>query len=955
MTINDAKKCLLLLIAIGCGLGTATKPTAVYCQQPASDSVTRLAELDVPLNVQEWAGVDRIDEIVSTGVPMPNGLMNEPDGIAVYSSNGKKIPAQFRVLERWREKGRFTGSVKWLLVTFLTDIRAGEKLTYRLKAGTNPPPDSPVAIAIEDDIVSIGNLTINRESLSPFSIALTTPDGKRINANELPLEWSVWERGPVRSCLMAESPTVAGKFGLMLFVYAYSGQDRYDMTVVLKNTANEPAGPLYFKNFFVAWQPKSLVGATKFTLGGEWGKSIGGVVDEKAILYQDSDGTDSWKTLSKRLQDWRTGEYNASTPWLHRYVLGYAKRATQTNDGKQESLAKLGAPDFRGFKSFNGKQRIAEGNNAQGSVSLSNKRSSGMLLVRNFLAQYPQAVEVTPGRMIAHLWPGHWKGHNGIHWLDDLQRKAHDLSFRLVKGELSASTVEAAGRAFDRPLVIHCGTDWYRQTGVHGYISPRHSETEFELNPRLISNGSNWLTHGGNILDRIRRRYHDTPIGPFIREGQPASAKQIYDAMRHSTGVTPMWPDDYQYPRDEKMLKIGYCQPARKPGDYRNDSEHHGYMPWNNQHWMCDEIPDSWRLFGDPLAYDSLKDMSTYIRFYFDRRNIGKQTIGESRLDAMPMEVIADAYRILGDEALLESLRAFVHNTCWRQVNKQRGYYAPNKKTNPELGGVDKPFMLSTLMDGLREYWKLTEDEVAEDLMLGITDFCIEEGFLNDRLGFRYTIPSTLETSRKTLREDREKAETAPLGEYRAWQMFRPLAWAYLNTGDNDYRETFFKLSKAAKDATAWRHKGSPFPDKPDWGYICDQLRDMKSESEADRRLRPTTVADLRAESLGGGRVRLSWTTPANSARLKIKHAPTSLTNRVKLPEQSETHTNWWAAENIEGEPLPKPGQVQSMIVSGLPAGQRVFALRTFGEPSKSGVSWRSEISNQAVVTIQDE
>ena len=75
-------------------------------------------QLDVPLTTDEPAGVGRQGEPCSTGVPFPPGLLQEPEGIVVVDPGGKAVPAQFRVLERWREKafGKDDLSIKWLLI-----------------------------------------------------------------------------------------------------------------------------------------------------------------------------------------------------------------------------------------------------------------------------------------------------------------------------------------------------------------------------------------------------------------------------------------------------------------------------------------------------------------------------------------------------------------------------------------------------------------------------------------------------------------------------------------------------------------------------------------------------------------------------------------------------------------------------------------------------------------------
>lgn len=46
--------------------------------------------------------MDRRQDNCSTGVPLPCGLFREPQGIAVFHPSGQAVPAQFRVLERWR-------------------------------------------------------------------------------------------------------------------------------------------------------------------------------------------------------------------------------------------------------------------------------------------------------------------------------------------------------------------------------------------------------------------------------------------------------------------------------------------------------------------------------------------------------------------------------------------------------------------------------------------------------------------------------------------------------------------------------------------------------------------------------------------------------------------------------------------------------------------------------------
>ncbi len=908
----------------------------LYLLALASASGGEAFKHQIPLNINEMVGVSRKGDIVSTGVPMPCGALKGVEGIAVHSPAGTPVPAQFRVLERWREKvgGRADKSVKWLLVTFLADVPAGAKATYTLKAGKNPAPKSPVKIEASGGGYRMGGLEFRKDLSAPFVPRLLDPEGKNVRVNDL--TWSIWEDGPVRSCLKVESSSAKDRYGLIMWIYAYAGDganvaDRWDVTVVLKNTPHKLIGPLYFKEFSLSWSPKALEGARSFHLGGALGKVQDGTLQgDGAYLYQSGDGTDGWATLSRHLLNKRTGKYKKVGDWTHAYVLPY------------KGVKKGGKPEFRGYKVFNGGKELAADNWAQGWAGLGGKGKGGLVLVRDFLHQYPKSVEVAEGKLVAGLWPRHWKAHGGAHWLDDCQRKAHDLSFRLVNGKVDAAGGEAASRAFDHPLLIHCGIEWYRKTEVLGYISKRFKEEEVQPVKELIGTGYNWVTYGGDITDRIRRRYHEKPMGYFIRGGSPLDARTVFKAMRHSSGMTPLWPDDYEYPRDVDLLGPGYCSPPRpggKTGKYRSGTAHHGYMAWNPQHFMCTEIYDGWRLFGDPLAYDAIGDLSVYLRGFLSKRVSKKKRAVSSRIDALPVTTLSHCYRILGDEAILEDMRKFMREVVWPTANKQRGYYVPSKLHKPS---VDKPFMLATLMEGIRQYWYLSGDEVAFDLMLGITDFCIAEGFVNEKLGFRYTIPKDLKASRDSLARNREGKDLK--GLYGSWQMFRPLAWGYLHTGDREYLETFNTLCRMTKARTKWRRAGSPYPEKADWGYICDRLRDMKQKSDGKP---PVAIGDLEVEALGGGKVKLSWKTPPEAVTIRIKHADHPMVRRTNFAKGETGKSNWWGATNVGNEPAPKAGK-QEVIVEGVTPGRRVFAIRTL-----DAVWNRSDLSNQVAIEVK--
>jgi hypothetical protein len=273
--------------------------------------------LDVPLVVFDTAGVDRRQEVCSSGIWVPCGALKRPEEIAVFDSAGEAVPAQFRVLERWREKaaGKDDLSVRWLLVTFLADVPAGGKAEYRLKAGKNPAPATPVRIEEKGDAWQMGGLSLKKDFTAPFKLVLTDPNGNEKSTEGPQIGWSVWESGPVRACLRAESPTDHDHLGFIAWIYAYAGQQRWDMTLVLKNTPNDMKGPFYFKDFSVVWAPPEIKDAGDYLLGGDWGKPVAGTLEGGTPVYlmQASCGTDKWNkpdSNSNLVMDWTKARWS---------------------------------------------------------------------------------------------------------------------------------------------------------------------------------------------------------------------------------------------------------------------------------------------------------------------------------------------------------------------------------------------------------------------------------------------------------------------------------------------------------------------------------------------------------------------------------------------------------------------------------------------------------------------
>ncbi|HOX04849.1 MAG TPA: DUF6288 domain-containing protein [Planctomycetota bacterium] len=146
------------------------------------------AKLWVKLDVAERAGVERFAEPVTGGVPLPEGLLEDPAKLALLGPDGKPVPAQFTVANRW-----YPGkSAKWVLVDFQASLAAGGKGAYWLTdAAANPAPPAPVAVELKDGVATVTTgalkLVVKRSGFNLFDEAWVdeTGAGKYDEANRI--------------------------------------------------------------------------------------------------------------------------------------------------------------------------------------------------------------------------------------------------------------------------------------------------------------------------------------------------------------------------------------------------------------------------------------------------------------------------------------------------------------------------------------------------------------------------------------------------------------------------------------------------------------------------------------------------------------------------------------------------------------------------------------------------
>jgi hypothetical protein len=112
------------------------------------------------LTVRETAGVARTNEVVRSGVPMPRSLnLKSTAGLAVVTSAGQAVPADFRITARWNAPlSDTTAPIQWLMVSFPASVGARSSASYRIVTnGTvaNPAPARPLTLTQNGNLITV--------------------------------------------------------------------------------------------------------------------------------------------------------------------------------------------------------------------------------------------------------------------------------------------------------------------------------------------------------------------------------------------------------------------------------------------------------------------------------------------------------------------------------------------------------------------------------------------------------------------------------------------------------------------------------------------------------------------------------------------------------------------------------------------------------------------------------
>ena len=151
------------------------KPIAEFA---AADATAKPSLPFEPIAVEllEETGVAR-EAAVRFGLPFPEKSLYATNGLEVRDPSGKKVSAQFAVLEFWPDR-----SVRWCLVQFAAPLKASEKAIYTVCYAKDTSKSETSIIVKEDDakiVVDTGKINVEIDKVR-FNVFRRVNQGSRL-------------------------------------------------------------------------------------------------------------------------------------------------------------------------------------------------------------------------------------------------------------------------------------------------------------------------------------------------------------------------------------------------------------------------------------------------------------------------------------------------------------------------------------------------------------------------------------------------------------------------------------------------------------------------------------------------------------------------------------------------------------------------------------------------------
>jgi hypothetical protein len=361
-----------------------------------------MSDLNIPLFVEEHAGLDRLREPIRLGVPLPRGLLHDAAAATVIDDSGRRVEHQARALTLWPDQ-----SIKWLLLDVIASVRAHSRARL-LVCSAARAPESPetnaarISIAERETHYAVDTGAAHFEVGRDGASLLATAQAGGVNLlGKLGAQFRLTDSAGREHVPVADRTYVEeqGPLRASVVVEGHFGSHRRGLPLVFKSRLIFISGLASVRVEFSVRNPRAATHS-----GGLWD-----LADPGAVLFRD---------LSLRLDP------PAAVRELRWYAESGAKRHTQdpvywslyqdSSGGENwDSNNHVDADGsvtvrFRGYRvlSADGPRRtlIAEGDRATPCVTLVTSEGSIAATVLEFWQNFPKALR-WDGRLSVALFP----------------------------------------------------------------------------------------------------------------------------------------------------------------------------------------------------------------------------------------------------------------------------------------------------------------------------------------------------------------------------------------------------------------------------------------------------------------------------------------------------------------------------------------------------------------------
>lgn len=402
-----------------------------------------MRSLRVPITVHEDAGIARMQEPVTVGVPLPRSEnATNAAALVLRDETGAPVPVQARVLSRWGGPvSDAAAPIRFVLLDFRASVAGNATRTLFLSHAPASRSAPGVALARREGgaiVVDTGVLALSFDRATPGPLRLVAGG---VSAETLSVE--IEENGPQRACVVVRGELSGG--------YEEKGGTR---PLAWTTRWHLTAGSRLARVQTVIENPDRPHRRPFNDRGDPVGKRLG-----RLALEMDADGETAAKEAAR-----------AAGP-----------------------LAIV--QDASGFEARRGKAVVKKGAAAAGWIAAGDT-AIGM---RSFAENHPKGLSAGGGRLALELFP---KAKDGV-FFGGARAKTHDLWVRLPGGGAD-STAELAAAAMS-PLRATVSPAWLQQTRALGPLSvedPKRWKEHEQTLDRVVA--ADLAPRDGTIFDQRR-------------------------------------------------------------------------------------------------------------------------------------------------------------------------------------------------------------------------------------------------------------------------------------------------------------------------------------------------------------------------------------------------------------------------------------------------------------------